>query len=173
MKQIMAISVALAVSMAATISSSAQEVPPPVVRTSGASATGPWVVGAMGLGVASVMVRASAVGNREQRELTAKEAVEAVFLPFLWVFLPGDPIIVARTTTVKSSKSNTSDRMGGGGGKAGAAARTTTVKSSKSNTSDRMGGGGGKAGAAAKTTTVKSSKSNSSDRVKPAAPPRF
>ena len=31
-------------------------------------------------------------------------------------------------TTVKSSKSNTSDRMGGGGGK-GAAARATTVKS--------------------------------------------
>ena len=46
-------------------------------------------------------------------------------------------------TTVKSSKSNTSDRMGGGGGK-GAAARATTVKSSKSNTSDRMGGGGGR-----------------------------
>ena len=70
----------------------------------------------------------------------------------------------ARTTTVKSSKFNTSDRMGGGGGKKGAAARATTVKSSKSNTSDRMGGGGGK-GSAARTTTVKSSKSNTSDRV--------
>jgi hypothetical protein len=46
-------------------------------------------------------------------------------------------------TTVKSSKSNTSDRMGGGGGK-GKAARGKTVKSGKSNTSDRMGGGGGK-----------------------------
>ncbi len=46
-----------------------------------------------------------------------------------------------RATTVKSSKSNTSDRMGGGGGKG--SARATTVKSSKSNTSDRMGGGGG------------------------------
>ena len=34
--------------------------------------------------------------------------------------------------------SNTSDRMGGGGGKG-----ATAVKSSKSNTSDRMGGGGG------------------------------
>ena len=42
----------------------------------------------------------------------------------------------AKTTTVKSSKSNTSDRMGGGGGKGGGTARTTTVKSSKSNTSD-------------------------------------
>jgi hypothetical protein len=40
-------------------------------------------------------------------------------------------------------------RMGGGGGK-GAAGRTTTVKSSKSNTSDRMGGGGGKGGASRK-----------------------
>ena len=51
----------------------------------------------------------------------------------------------AEPVTVKSSKSNTSDRMGGGGGTqgAGGAARTTTVKSSKSNTSDRMGGGGG------------------------------
>jgi hypothetical protein len=46
-----------------------------------------------------------------------------------------------RATTVKSSKSNTSDRMGGGGGKG--TARATTVKSSKSNTSDRMGGGRG------------------------------
>ena len=46
-------------------------------------------------------------------------------------------------TTVKSSKSNTSDRIGGGGGGKGAAG-VTTVKSSKSNTSDRMGGGGGK-----------------------------
>jgi hypothetical protein len=48
---------------------------------------------------------------------------------------------VRKATTVKSSKSNSSDRMGGGGGK-GSAAKTTTVKSSKSNTSDRMGGGG-------------------------------
>jgi hypothetical protein len=46
----------------------------------------------------------------------------------------------ARTTTVKSSKSNTSDRMGGGGGRS--SARATTVKSSKSNTSDRIGGPG-------------------------------
>jgi hypothetical protein len=45
-------------------------------------------------------------------------------------------------------KSDTSNRMGGGGGTGkGATARTTTVKSSKSNTSDRMGGGGGKGGA--------------------------
>jgi hypothetical protein len=48
----------------------------------------------------------------------------------------------AEPTTVKSSKSNTSDRMGGGGGH-GVATKTTTVKSSKSNSSERMGGGGG------------------------------
>jgi hypothetical protein len=71
----------------------------------------------------------------------------------------------ARSTTVKSSKSNTSDRMGGGGGGKGAAGRATTVKSSKSNSSDRMGGGGGGKGAAGRATTVKSSKSNSSDRM--------
>ena len=51
------------------------------------------------------------------------------------------PGTTAKTTTVKSSKSNTSDRMGGGGGKG--TAKTKTVKSSKSNSSDRMGGGGG------------------------------
>jgi hypothetical protein len=72
----------------------------------------------------------------------------------------GDP---ARSTTVKSSKSNSSDRMGGGGGGKGATSRATTVKSSKSNTSDRMGGGGGGKGATSRATTVKSSKSNSSD----------
>ncbi|WP_327570699.1 hypothetical protein [Bradyrhizobium sp.] len=43
-----------------------------------------------------------------------------------------------RSTAVKSSKSNTSDRMGGGGGAKGAAGVT----------SDRMGGGGGAKGAA-------------------------
>jgi hypothetical protein len=49
-------------------------------------------------------------------------------------------------TTVKSGKSNSSDRMGGGGGGKGAAG-VTTVKSGKSNSSDRMGGGGGGKGA--------------------------
>jgi len=62
----------------------------------------------------------------------------------------------AQASTVKGSKSNTSDRMGGGGGKG--TAQATTVKSSKSNTSDRMGGGGGK-GAASRA------KSNTSDRM--------
>jgi hypothetical protein len=49
-------------------------------------------------------------------------------------------------TTLNTGKSNTTDRMGGGGGGKGAAG-VTTVKSSKSNTSDRMGGGGGGKGA--------------------------
>ena len=53
----------------------------------------------------------------------------------------------ARATTVKSSKSNTSDRMGRGpslGADSGhGASRASSVKSSKSNTSDRMHGRGG------------------------------
>src|SRR5215210_5509316 len=58
----------------------------------------------------------------------------------------GTPGGTVRATTVKSSKSNTSDRMGGGGGKSAGKVkidlespsdrRATTVKSSKSNTSD-------------------------------------
>jgi hypothetical protein len=68
----------------------------------------------------------------------------------------------AEPVTVKSSKSNTSDRTGGGGAKgAGGVARTTTVKSSKSNTSDRMGGGGRGSGALDKTIDLNSSRSNS------------
>jgi hypothetical protein len=47
-------------------------------------------------------------------------------------------------TTVKGSKSNSSDRMAGGGGGKGAAG-VTTVKGSKSNSSDRMGSGKGPA----------------------------
>jgi hypothetical protein len=62
------------------------------------------------------------------------------------------PTAPAQATTVKSSKSNTSDRMGGGGGKS--TARAITVK----NSSDRMGGGGGK-GAASRA------KSNTGDRT--------
>ena|SRR5437773_4536860 len=54
----------------------------------------------------------------------------------------------AKTTTVKSSKSNTSDRMGGGGGtKAGGAV-------------SRMGGGGGAKGGANKAINLNSSRSN-------------
>jgi hypothetical protein len=55
--------------------------------------------------------------------------------------------------------SNTSDRMGGGGGGKGATGRATTVKSSKSNTSDRMGGGGGK-GTASRGRNLNTSRPN-------------
>jgi hypothetical protein len=50
-----------------------------------------------------------------------------------------------RTTTVKSSKSNTSDRMGGGGGGKGAA--QLKLAPERPVRSQRMGGGGGGKGA--------------------------
>ena len=65
--------------------------------------------------------------------------------------------IVTESTTVKSSKSNSSERTGGAAGADGAEA--TTVKGSKSNTSERAGGSAG--GGAVEGTTVKSGKSNS------------
>jgi hypothetical protein len=88
---------------------------------------------------------------------------------FAFATLMAPPVIgvseAQAATTIKSSKSNSSDRKRKGiKAGSGPAARATTVKSSKSNTSDRMGGGGGK-GSAGRATTVKSSKSNSSDRM--------
>ena len=64
----------------------------------------------------------------------------------------------AKTTTVKSSKSNTSDRKGQTTEPSGAA-KTTTVKSSKSNTSDRKGSAAGATGPA-KAINLNSSRSN-------------
>ena len=61
----------------------------------------------------------------------------------------------AAGTTVKSGKSNSSERAGAAAGGMEAAG---TVKSSKSNSSERAAGAGVEAG-----TTVKSSKSNSQD----------
>lgn len=60
---------------------------------------------------------------------------------------------VVEETTVKSGKSNSSDRSSTNAG--GSAAQGTTVKSSKSNSSERSGGN------TAEGTTVKGSKSNS------------
>ena len=66
----------------------------------------------------------------------------------------------ARTTTVKSSKSNTSDRTGAAQGTDNVT-RTTAVKGSKSNTSDRVGGAKGTGGTApANAINLNSSKSN-------------
>src|SRR5438132_2255500 len=72
-----------------------------------------------------------------------------------WLTVPTGP---AQSSSVKSSKSNTSDRIGGTHGR-GANTRATTVKSSKSNTSDRIGPTLG-TGANTRATTVKSSNSN-------------
>ena len=93
--------------------------------------------------------------------LTAVTAACVAFAPCALVLDPAQ----AEPVTVKGSKSNTSDRIGGGSGAkgAGGVARTTTVKSSKSNTSDRMGGGGGVRGGGAldKAIDLNSSRSNS------------
>ena len=66
---------------------------------------------------------------------------------------------VQAESSVKSSKSNTSERTKGGG--QNPAARTTTVKSSKSNTSDRTRGGVRGGGAPDKAINLNSSRSNS------------
>ena len=64
---------------------------------------------------------------------------------------------VQAESSVKSSKSNTSEKQKGGG--QGPAARTTTVKSSKSNTSDRTNTDYGQPGPAP-AINLNSSKSN-------------
>jgi len=92
-----------------------------------------------------------------------------------FVIAPGLPAL-AQFNLPGVGGSNTSDRMGGGGGTAkGTAAKTTT--STQSNTVDRMGGGGGARGGGARmggggggkgaagVTTVNSNKSNTSDRM--------
>jgi len=76
--------------------------------------------------------------------------------------LPGLSGSVLAATNLNSSRSNIYRKKHVTGTKQGTA-RTTTVKSSKSNTSDRMGGGSGHG--ALRATTVKSSKSNTSDRI--------
>ena len=74
----------------------------------------------------------------------------------------------AEPTTVKGSKSNSSDRMGGGGGvKTPGVAKTTTVKGSKSNTSDRMGGGGGHSGGSAPVGAINLNRNGGRDTPSP------
>ena len=70
--------------------------------------------------------------------------------------------------TVKSSKSNSSDREAVPPTTGTQPVRTPTVKSSKSNSSDRAVAPGVKDPTPAEATSVKSGKSNSSDRATPA-----
>jgi hypothetical protein len=66
--------------------------PPSGIGNAASIGAGPWIVGGVGLSVLSVIVRAAVVSNREKRELTSEEAMNAIFLPFVWVFVPsGDP----------------------------------------------------------------------------------
>ena len=83
MKTAIMISMALALFVVAVVPTSAQIAPSPVVGPS--PSAGPWIVGGIGFGVLSVMVRAKVVGDRERRELTSDEATQAFFLPFLWI----------------------------------------------------------------------------------------
>jgi hypothetical protein len=90
------------------------------------------------------------MGIRSSGALLA--AVTAAFviapgLPALAQFNPSG--IGGAGQATGQGKSNTSDRMGGGGGGKGAAGKATT---GKSNTGKRMGGGGGGKGAAGVTT---------------------
>jgi hypothetical protein len=78
--------------------------------------------------------------------LAAVTAACVAFAPCALVLV--DPAQAA--TTVRGSKSNSSDRMGGGGGHG----QTKKVKSIKSNSSDRMGGGGGVRGGGAPTNSI-------------------
>jgi hypothetical protein len=46
---------------------------------------GPWVVGAFGLSTLSVIIRAAVVSHNRHRELTSKEAADAILIPFVWI----------------------------------------------------------------------------------------
>jgi hypothetical protein len=89
MKTAITISMAMALSVAAMVPTSAQVAPivPPVSSPS----VGPWIVGGIGLGVLSVIGHAGVVSDREKRELTSDEATLAIFLPFAWVFFSPEP----------------------------------------------------------------------------------
>jgi hypothetical protein len=90
MKTAITISIAIALSMAAMVSGSAQPAPtapPPVIPVS-SPLVGPWIVGGIGLGVLSLMARPAVIGAREDRELTSPEATQAFFLPFFWMVGP-------------------------------------------------------------------------------------
>ena len=75
MKKIVPLLAAAVLTLTATMSVQAAQGPVPVTAVPASSSTaGPWVVGGIGVGVISVMVRAGIVGKRENRELTSEEA---------------------------------------------------------------------------------------------------
>ncbi len=91
MKKIIVLLVAVGLTLTATISVPAGKGPvTPVPVPVSSATTGIWIVGGIGFGVISVMVRAGYVGNRENRELTSGEAMSAFLLPFFWTIFPGD-----------------------------------------------------------------------------------
>ena len=51
--------------------------------SSSASSVSPWPVIAVGIGVVSIMVNATVVGRTQCRELTLREAMASLALPFL------------------------------------------------------------------------------------------
>jgi hypothetical protein len=91
MKNIISLLLAAVLTLTATICVPAAQGPSPVVAVPVSSATtGPWVVGGIGFGVISVIVRAGIVGKRAHRELTSEEAASAFLLPFFWIIYPGN-----------------------------------------------------------------------------------
>jgi hypothetical protein len=86
----------------------------------------------------------------------------------------------ARATTVASSKSNSSERFGGGNygvaRPSAGAAQATTISGTKSNSDERIGrgnsGGARPSAGAAQATTVSGTKSNQSERMRNPDPPR-
>jgi len=91
MKKIASLLAAAVLTLTATMSVHAAQGPVPVTAVPASSATaGPWVVGGIGVGVISVMVRAGIVGKRENRELTSDVATGAFLLPFFWIVYPGN-----------------------------------------------------------------------------------
>jgi hypothetical protein len=84
-----------------------------------------------------------------------------VLIPlFAAVFFAAPVLTATAATTVKGTKSNASEKVGGGKPKA---TRATTVHGSKSNADNKVGSG--KPRGAARATTVKGTKSNSGYRM--------
>lgn len=85
MKTVITILMAMALSVAAMVPTSAQ--PPPVQPSAPSPSLGPWIVGGVFIVALSVIARAAAVNAYENRQLTTAEATQAFTLPFLWVIV--------------------------------------------------------------------------------------